>query len=168
MLNLNQGYNSLYQAYDSKPEFLLYSFLDFYKIVEVLGKELIKGNNRTAYTITDSRRSGFRQIPFISFSPAIQSHIYPTMNGSVVNSYRDASYTPTTDDRKYYDSPTSSLRFSGLMLLRFGMSEADTVAFLRLNRLRNDLTHEGNTSSRVVSTDVMEILRLIKKAFEKI
>lgn len=162
-LCLEQGFNSLYQATAMNQEFYLYSFLDFYRIIEVLGKELIR-RDTTGFVIASKKGS----TRFISLSPIIQSEITPTKNGKDIYSFDVGAYTPPETDKKFYQYPTSSTRFSGLMLLRFRMNKADTVAFLRLNKLRNDLTHEGNTTAKVAPTDILEILRLIERAFKEI
>lgn len=164
---LDQGFNALYQATVQKQEFYLYSFLDFYRIIEFLGKELIEGDSRIGYTIKGKKSSGLKPIPFIQLSPVIQSEITPTKSGKDIYKFDIKSYTPPAAEERYYQYPTSSTRFSGLMLLRLGMDEIDTSAFMRLNRLRNDLTHEGSTA-KVTPVDILEILRLIEQAFQKI
>ena len=165
--SLNQGYNTLYQATITNQEFYLYSFLDFYRIIEVLGKELIRPD-ATGFVITGKKVTNFRPIPFITLSAVIQSEITPTKNGKNIHSFEVGAFTPPELDRKFYQYPTSSTRFSGLMLLRLRMKEPDTIAFLRLNKLRNDLTHEGNTTAKVTPSDILEMLRLIERAFKEI
>jgi CheY-like chemotaxis protein len=164
ILHLDQGFNSMYQANAKKAEFYLYAFLDFYRIIEVLGKDLVRENAKTGYIIMSSRRTGSKVIPFIKFSP-LECEIKPTTINEKPSSYSLNKYTPNKDDTQYYEKPTSSLLFCGLMLLRFNMTQADTSRFLRLNKLRNDLTHEGAAKVSITYQDVMEILHLIKRVF---
>lgn len=167
LASLNQGFSALDKATQTNQEFYLYSFLDFYRIIEVLGKQLIRPDN-TGFVITGKKIANFRSIPFITLSAIIQSEITPKKNGKDIYSFEVGAYAPPESDKRFYQYPTSATRFSGLMLLRFRMTESDTIDFLRLNKLRNDLTHEGNTTAKVAPSDILEILRLIERAFKEI
>jgi CheY-like chemotaxis protein len=144
---LKQAFNAIYEYSATQKEYSLYSFLEYYKIVELLGKEMVV-ENTNQFVI--KKKTG--NIPFIILSP-LKSKIEPIKktlsSGSIfVNSYKIQDYIPIPDDEGFYKRPTSSLRFSGLMLLRFGLDEASVEKFMALNNLRNTIVaHSANNST---------------------
>ena len=166
---LKQAFNAIYEYSQTQKEYALYSFLEYYKIVELLGKELINDNSTKFFV---KRRSG--NIDFIIKSPLL-SKIEPVKEFSnsgkyFIKSYKEKDYTPISDDEVFYKKPTSSLRFSGLMLLRFSFGEASVETFMSLNNLRNTVVaHSADNSALEIKVEnVIALLEILEKVFQKL
>ncbi|MFB9862464.1 hypothetical protein [Rufibacter immobilis] len=166
------AYNSAAYFTARHKENALYSFLQYYKIVEVLGKELIeeiKTDNKPAKYIIKGK-AGIK-INFISLSSTVKSEIEPVIEGKHnIVGYTKSEFYPQKDEWKYYIDPTSSLRFSGLMILRFALNESKVSRFIRLNKLRNSVVaHSSNNANEEVKIeDVLELAEILKDSFQKI
>ena len=169
-LYLDQGFNSLYQANSNKPEFLIYAFLDFYKVIETLNKEVISREANGIYIKGKIQKSRYDKLPFISFNPELVCEITPTqLSDKSIDSFQVQIFKPSQGDKQYYESPTSMTLFCGLMLLRFGFSPSDTAKFVSLNSLRNKVAaHSGGSSTGITSDNVIQLLTIIHIAFGKI
>jgi hypothetical protein len=137
--------------------------------VELLGKEMVV-ENTNQFVI--KKKTG--NIPFIILSP-LKSKIEPIKktlsSGSIfVNSYKIQDYIPIPDDEGFYKRPTSSLRFSGLMLLRFGLDEASVEKFMALNNLRNTIVaHSANNSTaEITEKHVIQLAESLEQVFKKL
>lgn len=166
---LRQAFNTIYEYSQTQKEYALYSFLEYYKIVELLGKELIN-DNPTKFFI--KKKSG--NIDFIIKSPLL-SKIEPLKKSSstskyFIKGYKEKDYTPISDEEIFYKKPTSSLRFSGLMLLRFGFSEASVETFISLNNLRNTVVAHSadNSTSEIKVENVITLLEILGETFQKL
>lgn len=165
---LKQAFNAIYEYSQTQKEYALYSFLEYYKIVELLGKELII-DNPTKFFV--KRRS---DIDFIIKSPLL-SKIEPVKEFSntgkyFIKGYKKNDYIPITDDEGFYKKPTSSLRFSGLMLLRLGFDETSVENFMLLNNLRNTVVAHSadNSTTEIKVENVIALLEILEKTFQKL
>ena len=165
--HLNQAFNAIYNYSTVSKEYALYSFLEYYKIVELLGKEMISENRDNSKLII-KRRIG--DIDFIIKSP-LQSKIRPIKSNGSVETYELSNYFPDNDDEKYYTGRiSSSLQFSGLLLLRFGFNEDDVKDFMTLNKLRNDVVAHSavNSNAEITVQNVIELAEMLEKVFKKL
>ncbi|PWK28195.1 CheY-like chemotaxis protein [Arcicella aurantiaca] len=167
---LKQAFNAIYKYSQTQKEYALYSFLEYYKIAELLGKELID-DNTTKFFI--KKKSG--NIDFIIKTPLL-SKVEPVKEASstgksFLKGYKEKDYTPIKDDDEgFYKKPTSSLRFSGLMLLRFGFEEVSVETFMSLNNLRNTVVAHSadNSASEIKVENVISLLEILEKVFQKL
>ena len=168
---LQLAFNSIYNYTSSSKEHAIYSFLEYYKIIEIFGKELIKDENyekqSSGYYVKGKRNE---KIEFISFLPKCRAMIKPKKKDGFLISYTAQPYEPVGEDLKYYMNPNSSMKFAGIMLLRFRFKDSEVENFIRLNNLRNSLVaHSGNISKLELNTiDVIQLAELIKESFVRI
>jgi len=164
---LKQAFDAAYKVSSKNQEFALYSFLEYYKVVEVLGKELID-ESTTEYFI--KRKPS--PIGFIIKSP-LKCMITPITiqpgKKIFVEGYEIQDYSPK-DDSNFYVKPSSSLRFSALMLLRFGFNKEDVKDFMALNNLRNTVVAHSadNPNAEITIENVIKLAEILEKAFAKL
>jgi hypothetical protein len=148
---MKQSFNTIYNYSIEHKEYALYSFLEYYKIIELLGKEMISENRDNSKLII-KRKTG--DINFIIKSP-LQSKIRPIKNNGSIETYEPNDYFPNKDDEKYYMGRiSSSLQFSALLLLRFSYDEETVKDFIVLNNLRNIVVaHSASNSNAEITTE---------------
>ncbi len=160
---LKLGFNAIQKFSPSKKEFSLYCFLEYYKIIEILGKSLIEDKDDKLMILGKTNV----KINFVNLKPVLLSKIEPIKSGTFITSFKINDYTPVSDD-SYYTNPTSSTRFAGLMLLRFGFTETDVAKFMQLNYLRNTLVaHPTNQTTNSISlNDIISLVTILKISFD--
>lgn len=164
---LKQAFNAIYDYSAENKEYALYSFLEYYKIVELLGKELI--DDKPDKFIV-SRKIG--NIDFIIKSP-LKCMIAPIKihsgKNTFVEGYEIQDYSPK-EDSNFYIKPSSSLRFSALMLLRFGFNKGDVKDFMALNNLRNTVVAHSadNPNAEITIENVIKLAEMLEKVFERL
>lgn len=163
---LKQAFSSLSHYSSSRKEFALFSFLDYYKIIETLGNELVIKDRDNKIVI----KAGIRKTDFIFLKPKLLSKIEPIKDNGIIAGFLLKDYLPPSDDEKFYKKPSSSTKFSGLMLLKFGCTEADVQNFISLNSLRNKVVaHSSDKVDDEIHIDnVVDLVQLICSAFKKI
>jgi CheY-like chemotaxis protein len=164
---IKQSFNAIYNYSIENKEYALYSFLEYYKIVELLGKEMISESRDNSKLII-KRKIG--DIDFIIKSP-LKSKIRPIKNNGFIETYEPSDYSPDNDDEKYYTGRiSSSLQFSALLLLRFSYDRETVKDFIFLNNLRNTVVaHSASNSNAEITTEnVIQLAELLKKTFDKL
>ena len=172
---LTLAFNSIANYTTISKEYALYSFLEFYKILEILGNELVdkkKENEKTTAYIIKGKAS--KKIEFISLTPSVTSEIEPVKdpnNSNNIVGYQKGVYHPTKDELKYYTKPTSFLRLMGLMLLRFSFDTSQVNTFMELNKLRNGVvahSAEKNKNAEITIEDVLKLAKILNNFFKQL
>lgn len=170
-VTLPQAFNAAIKISKEKPEYALYSFLEYYKISEALSEDLIQdhsNSNRRSIKILQKGKGKSNEIEFISDLPLI-SKITPIKDesGKYIETYRKENYTPTEKEQSFYTGRLSaSLQFSALLLLKFKLDTETVTDFMYLNNLRNKtVVHFSKDSvDNIMVEDIIKFASILEKA----
>lgn len=170
-VTLTQAFNAAVKITKEKPEYALYSFLEYYKISEALSEDLIQyhsNSNKKSIKVLQKGKGGSNEIEFISDLPLI-SKIKPIKDESdqYIKTYLKEDYPPTKEDQTFYTGRLSaSLQFSALLLLKFKLETETVTDFMHLNNLRNKtVVHFSKDSvDKIMVEDIIKFASILEKA----